>query len=71
MRLPKSFPDGTKYVVEGGGAMIRRYVVLPNGRKINLSSRKSVPCRCRDQRISIVPDHAASDAPLLHRRIFA
>jgi hypothetical protein len=41
MRLPKSFPDGTTYVVEARGAMIRRYVVFPNGRKVNLSSPKT------------------------------
>jgi hypothetical protein len=40
--LPKSFPVGTTYVVEGrGGAdgplqVVSRYVVLPTGRRINV-----------------------------------
>ena len=41
-RLPRRFPVGAKYVVEGYGAaegqlrVIARYVVLPGGRRINL-----------------------------------
>ena len=41
-RLPKRFPVGTTYVVEGRGgkdgnlSVFSRYVVLPNGRRINL-----------------------------------
>ena len=71
MRLPKSFPDGTTYVVEARGAMIRRYVMFPNGRKVNLSSRKPVRCDCRDANVSIVPERSALDAPVFRRRIFA
>jgi hypothetical protein len=51
-RLPRRFPVGAKYVVEGYGGdkgdlrVIARYVVLPGGRRINiaaarLSSRQS------------------------------
>jgi hypothetical protein len=42
-RLPKHFPVGTTYVVEGhGGAdgqlrVFSRYVVLPDGKRINLA----------------------------------
>jgi hypothetical protein len=42
IRLPKRFPVGTKYVIEGTsnaeGALevSRRYVLLPNGRKVDL-----------------------------------
>jgi len=42
-RLPKRFPVGTTYVVEGCGGeeghlrVFSRYVVLPDGRRINLS----------------------------------
>jgi hypothetical protein len=42
-RLPKRFPVGTTYVVEGPGGeeghlqVFSRYVVLPGGRRINLS----------------------------------
>lgn len=42
-RLPKRFPIGTIYVVEGHGGergnlrVFSRYVVLPDGQRINLS----------------------------------
>jgi hypothetical protein len=42
-RLPKRFPVGTTYVVEGSGGMdghlqvFSRYVVLPGGQRINLA----------------------------------
>ena len=42
-RLPKRFPVGTTYVVEGRGGeeghlrVFSRYVVLPGGRRINLA----------------------------------
>ncbi|MFY9760587.1 MAG: hypothetical protein WB772_19030 [Xanthobacteraceae bacterium] len=41
-RLPKRFPVGTTYVVEGSGGehgdlrVFSRYVVLPGGQRINL-----------------------------------
>ena len=39
-RLPRRFPIGAKYVVEGYGGenlrVIARYVVLPSGRRINV-----------------------------------
>ena len=43
-RLPKRFPVGTTYVVEGHGGedghlrVFSRYVVLPNGQRINLGA---------------------------------
>jgi hypothetical protein len=42
-RLPREFPVGAKYVVEGYGSaegqlrVIARYVLLPGGRRINVS----------------------------------
>jgi len=57
-RLPKRLPEGTKYVVESSGHFVRRFVELPNGRKIPLSTRKAQPCAC-GERISIVPEQAA------------
>ena len=70
MRLPKNFPDGTRYVVETHGAVIRRYVVFPSGRKINLSNRKAVRYACREfqRQRRRGPE---TYAPLLQRRIFA
>ena len=43
-RLPKRFPVGTTYVLEGRGGengdlrVFSRYVVLPGGQRINLAS---------------------------------
>ena len=43
-RLPKRFPVGTTYVVEGHGGedgnlcVFSRYVVLPSGQRINLGA---------------------------------
>jgi len=43
-RLPKRFPVGTKYVVEGRPGrhgelrMFQRYVVMPDGRRINVAA---------------------------------
>jgi len=53
-RLPRRFPVGATYVVEGYGTqesglrVIARYVVLPGGRRINVPadlSRSAVPPR--------------------------
>jgi hypothetical protein len=43
-RLPRRYPVGAKYVVEGYGGekgdlrVIARYVVLPGGRRINIAA---------------------------------
>jgi hypothetical protein len=48
-RLPRRFPVGATYVVEGYGAeegnfrVIARYVVLPGGRRINVPADLSSP----------------------------
>jgi hypothetical protein len=48
-RLPRRFPVGAKYVVEGYGGeegnfrVIARYVVLPGGRRINVPADLSAP----------------------------
>lgn len=65
-KLPKQFPVGTTYVVEGRGGeagdlrVFSRYVVLPGGQRINLTddsaanpARPSSPRRRR-------PAHAGS-----------
>ena len=62
-KLPKQFPVGTTYVVEGRGGeagdlrVFSRYVVLPGGRRINLTDdsatnpvRASSPRRRRPAR---------------------
>jgi hypothetical protein len=56
-RLPKRFPVGTTYVVEGRGdpeghlCVFSRYVVLPGGERINLGADLSVAATPRNRRI--------------------
>ncbi len=63
-RLPSRFPEGTKYVLESEGGMVRRYVEFPDGRKIALANRKAVSCCAED--VSLVPLVAHAEAK--HRR---
>jgi hypothetical protein len=58
-RLPRRFPEGTKYVVESDGPLVRRFVELPNGKKIILPSRKAISC---GDRVSIVPEQEITEA---------
>lgn len=60
-RLPRRLPEGTKYVVESDGPLVRRFVVLPNGKKIILPSRKAISCGC-GERVSIVPEQEITGA---------
>jgi hypothetical protein len=52
-RLPRRFPVGATYVVEGYGGeevqlrVIARYVVLPGGRRINVPTDASTPAAPR------------------------
>lgn len=43
-RLPARFPIGTKYVLEGRRPFVRRYIEFPNGRRIQLATRKALTC---------------------------
>jgi hypothetical protein len=55
-RLPTRFPAGSKYVLEGWGSVVHRYVELPGGRRIMLRQRKAVACRHLTlPELSIVP----------------
>jgi hypothetical protein len=63
-RLPSRFPEGTKYVLESEGGIVRRYVEYPDGRKIALPPRKAVSCCAED--VSLVPLVAQAQAK--HRR---
>jgi hypothetical protein len=55
-QLPKRFPVGTTYVVEGRGGedgnlrVFSRYVVLPNGQRINLGADLGGPASPRARR---------------------
>jgi hypothetical protein len=56
-RLPARVPFGTKYVLERHGGFVRRYVELPDGRRIHLSTRKALSCGCLElQKLSIFPN---------------
>jgi hypothetical protein len=67
-RLPARFPIGTKYVLEGSGRFVRRYIEFPNGRRVQLANRKALSCTgAASKQIGIVPDQSAAvvDAPPL------
>lgn len=69
-RLPARFPDGAKYVLESDGAMVRRYVEFPDGRRVTLAARQAVTCVCADLNdVSIVP--AVAEAPAPRKRVTA
>ena len=55
--LPARFPIGTKYILEGRGPRVKRYVEYPSGRRVYLSSREVLNCSCLElQKIGIVPN---------------
>jgi hypothetical protein len=73
-RLPKRFPIGTTYVVEGHGGedgnlrVFSRYLVLPNGQRINLGadlggSVASRARRARSRGKSATPNTGKGRAP--------
>jgi hypothetical protein len=73
-RLPARFPNGTKYVLEGRGPFVRCHIEFPNGRRVQLTTRKAVSCTCAArQQISIVPDQSVAvvDAPSQRSRVVA
>jgi hypothetical protein len=58
--LPSRLPVGTKYVLESKGPFVRRHVELPNGRIIQLETRKAETCHCAARyQVSIVPEQDA------------
>ena len=70
-RLPARFPVGSKYVLESSGPFVRRYIEFPNGRRVQIPTRKAVSCRCWEwQQIGIVPDQRAApvDAPSISKK---
>lgn len=73
-RLPARFPVCTKYVLESRGQFVRRYIEFPNGRRVQLPTRKASSCQCAAwQQIGIVPEQsvAAVDAPSLRKHVVA
>jgi hypothetical protein len=67
-RLPRRFPVGAKYVVEGYGGeegnlrLIARYVVLPGGRRINVPADLSQPVSPRALAFRRSSNHKRSQA---------
>ena len=64
--VPARVPAGTKYVLEGRGPFVRRYIEFPNGRRVQLETRRALSCKCGAwQQIGIVPHQnaAAVDTP--------
>ena len=55
-RVDEDYPDGTKYVVEAHGPVVKRYVEFPDGRRVRLKNRKSHHCSWGETNASIVPD---------------
>jgi hypothetical protein len=72
--LPMRFPVGSKYILESSGPFVRRFIEFPNGRRVQLPTRKAVSCVCWEwQQIGIVPDQraAAVDAPSISKKLRA
>jgi hypothetical protein len=66
------FPDGSKYVLKGRGPFVRRYIEFPNGRTLQLATRKALSCPCWAwQQISIVLAQSAAsvDAPSMSKKL--
>ena len=66
------FPVGSKYVLESRGSFIRRYIEYPNGRTVELTTRKAVSCGSSElQEIGIVPEQHAGpiDAPSISKKL--
>jgi hypothetical protein len=40
-RTPLRFPVGSKYILEARGPFVRRYIEFPNGRRVQLATRKA------------------------------
>lgn len=55
--LAARFPVGAKYILERHGRYVRRYIEYPDGRRIQLSTRRALTCTCLEsQQIGVVPD---------------
>jgi hypothetical protein len=67
-RLPTRFPVGTKYVLEGRGALVSRHIEFPDGRRLELAPRASATCICLERETSVVPAIDADRAPPRRRR---
>ena len=65
-RKSERYPIGAKYVLEGRGPLVRRYIEYPNGLRIKLATRKASSCACVERKQDqIVPDQIA-DAHAQH-----
>lgn len=67
-RLPKRIPAGSKYVLESQGGFVRRFLELPNGRKLELATRKAEVCVGACAEASLVPALAPEPRKPVRRR---
>lgn len=64
--LPARFPIGTKYVLEGRGPFVCRYIEFPDGRRVPLKLRKALTCTCAaSSGVSIVPSMTADETSVV------
>ena len=78
--LPRRFPVGAKYVVEGCGGgegslrVIARYIVLPSGRRINVPPDLPLPAPSRVlpfRRVAAKPVRSKGHAAAIGKKIAA
>ena len=78
--LPRRFPVGAKYVVEGCGGdegglrVIARYIVLPGGRRINVPPDRPLPASSRVlpfRRTTAKPARSKGHAPASGKKFAA
>jgi hypothetical protein len=70
-RLPVRFPAGTKYVIEGRGSFVERYVEFPDGRRVQLAKRKAASCNCAAQQRAALARKANRDRDGRYIAMFA
>jgi hypothetical protein len=69
---PMRFPDGSKYVLKERGPFVRHYIEFPNGRTLQLATRKALSRTCGAwQQISIVLAQCAApvEAPSMSKKL--
>jgi hypothetical protein len=68
-RLPARFSAGTKYVLEARGPWVHRTIEFPDGRTVQLASRKALICACAGQ--TLVPANSPAAEPRRRKHLVA
>ena len=66
------FPVGSKYILEARGSFVRRCIEFPDGRRVQLATRKALSCTgAATEQVSVIPDQSAAaiDGPSLSRKL--